>query len=228
MGNLLDCSVAVPLPSTDPPSDPPEADGPPALIVAGPSGVGKGTLIAMLMKAYPDAFAFSVSHTSRPPRKGEKDGVNYNFSDVPTMKQMIERGEFIEHAEVCGKYYGMSFESVEAVRLSGKICLLDIDLHGCRMCRAAGLRGKYLFLLAPSMEELERRLRGRGTEDTATLQRCLASAASEIDALEETGLFDHSVVNDNVEACYKQIVGLLQPTIDSLAASSAEHISSSS
>ena len=182
----------------------------------------------MLMKAYPDAFGFSVSHTSRAPRPGEKDGVNYNFSDVPAMTKMIEQGRFIEHADVFGKYYGTSFEAVEAVRALGKICILDIDVQGCRSCRAAGLRGKYLFLLAPSMEELERRLRGRGTEDEETLQRRLATAAAEIDALQETGLFDHSIVNDDVEACYKQIEGLLLPTIESLSAASAAHISSSS
>ena len=218
MGNILDCTTDAPIPSAQQPEDVPvEASrGPPAFIVAGPSGVGKGTLIAKFMKNYPQTFGFSVSHCSRAPRPGEIDGVNYHFTDVVTMQEMIASGKFIEHAEVFGKYYGTSFEAVEAVQKLGKICILDIDVQGCRSCRAAGLKGKYIFLLAPSLEELERRLRGRGTEDEETLQRRLASAASEIEAVQETGLFDQAIVNDDIDDCYNQVEGMMRKVIESI------------
>ena len=136
-----------------------------------------------------------------------------NFSDVPTMKKMIAADKFIEHAEVHGKYYGTSFASVETVQATGKICILDIDVQGCRSCRAAGLKGKYIFLRPPSIEELERRLRGRGTEKEEAIVKRLAGAQGEIDASAEDGLFDQTITNDDLEDCFNQVNGLLAQAI---------------
>jgi guanylate kinase len=97
------------------------------VVFCGPSGVGKGTLIEMLMKRFPnDQFGFSVSHTTRLPREGEVDGVHYNFTTVDAIKKEIAEGKFIEYAEVHGKYYGSSVEAVESVQKDGKVCVLDI------------------------------------------------------------------------------------------------------
>jgi len=110
------------------------------VVVCGPSGVGKGTLIEMLMKRFPnEQLGFSVSHTTRPPRDGEKDGVHYNFTTVDQMKKDIADGKFIEYAEVHGKYYGTSIEAVQSVQKSGKICILDIDVQGAEKVKKSSL-----------------------------------------------------------------------------------------
>jgi hypothetical protein len=102
---------------------------PTPVVIAGPSGVGKGTLIGKLLQAFPGAFGFSVSHTTRAPRPGEVDGKDYHFTTLPLMEAAIARGEFLEHAKVHGNYYGTSFAAVKDVAGAGKICLLDIDIQ---------------------------------------------------------------------------------------------------
>lgn len=99
------------------------------LVVAGPSGVGKGTLIDKLLKEHPNLFGFSVSHTTRAPRPGEVDGKSYHFTTVPEMEAGIAKGLFLEHASVHGNFYGTSFEAVNRVSQAGKICILDIDVQ---------------------------------------------------------------------------------------------------
>jgi len=102
------------------------------VVICGPSGVGKGTLLTRLIQAHPDRFGFCVSHTTRAPRPGEVDGVHYHFCDTAQMEEAIRRGEFLEHARVHANIYGTSISAVEAVSRAGKTCLLDIDV------RAAG------------------------------------------------------------------------------------------
>mmetsp|Transcript_34014 Transcript_34014/g.53007 ORF Transcript_34014/g.53007 Transcript_34014/m.53007 type:complete len:184 (+) Transcript_34014:170-721(+) len=164
-----------------------------ALIMAGPSGVGKGTLIEKLKKEFESSFGFSVSHTTRAPRPGEENGVHYHFTDVETVQKEIDEGKFLEHANVHGNIYGTSKAAVQKVGKDGKICILDIDVQGCRACRKANLEGIYVFVEPPSMEELEKRLRGRGTETEEKVLKRLANAKGEIDAKDEDGLFDHKV-----------------------------------
>jgi guanylate kinase len=130
-------------------------------VIAGPSGVGKGTLINMLLKKYPNIFGFSVSHTTRSPREGEVEGVSYYFTSKEKMQQEIEQGLFLEHANVHGNFYGTSKIAVKKVQEQEKICILDIDIQGVQQVKASGIQGKYLFISPPSMEELEQRLRGR-------------------------------------------------------------------
>jgi guanylate kinase len=185
------------------------AKSPNAVVIAGPSGVGKGTLIERLRAEYPDKFGFSVSHTTRAPRPGEVDGIHYNFTTVPDIQAAIAAGAFIENAEVHGKYYGTSVAAVEAVRAEGKICILDIDVQGCRLVRQKKLPATFVFVAPPSEAELERRLRGRGTEDEAAVVKRMTTAKVELEAMDEAGLFDKIIVNDNLDAAYRQLKTVL-------------------
>lgn len=157
-----------------------------ACVVTGPSGVGKSVLIKRLMSDVPGRVGFSVSHTTRDPRPGEVDGVDYHFVTRRTMENAIAAGEFVEHAQVHGNLYGTSMSAVQAVIQRGLVCLLDIDIQGAESVRQSRLhpRTSYVFLAPPSLEELERRLRGRGTETEERIQLRLGNARSELAELE--------------------------------------------
>lgn len=177
------------------------------VVFCGPSGVGKGTLIEMLQKRFPnDQFGFSVSHTTRPPREGEKDGVHYNFTTVEQMKKDIEEDKFIEYAEVHGKYYGTSVQAVESVQSNGKICILDIDVQGVKKVKASELEPLYLFISPPSMEELEKRLRGRGTENEEQVKTRIGNATKEMEYGQQAGNFDRVFVNADLKECFEDMV----------------------
>ncbi|XRB01287.1 guanylate kinase [Pycnococcus provasolii] len=180
------------------------------LVVCGPSGVGKGTIIELVMKAHASLFGFSVSHTTRQPRPGEEDGVHYHFRPLEEVQKAVDSGEFLEHANVHGNIYGTSKASVAKVTDSGRCCILDIDVQGARQVRAAlGNDAVFVFVKPPSMEELEARLRGRGTETEEQVKKRLGNAAGEIAAAEEalngSPLFDHVVVNTNLDAASKSV-----------------------
>lgn len=184
-----------------------EVESPRPVVFCGPSGVGKGTLIDMLMKRFPgDQFGFSVSHTTRAPREGEQDGVHYNFTTVDDIKKDIDAGKFIEYAEVHGKYYGTSVEAVESVKSSGKICVLDIDVQGAQSVKKSSLNPIYVFIAPPSMDELEKRLRGRGTESEEDMKKRLANAQGELDYGLEEGNFDRVFTNDDLEKTFEDLV----------------------
>ncbi|XP_076940819.1 guanylate kinase 2-like [Bidens hawaiensis] len=181
------------------------------IVVSGPSGVGKGTLINMLMKDFPTMFGFSVSHTTRAPRPKEQDGVHYHFTNKTVMEDEIKAGKFLEYASVHGNLYGTSIEAVEVVADSGKRCILDIDVQGARSVRASSLEAIFVFICPPSFEELEKRLRARGTETEELIQKRLNNAKAELDQGTSSDLFDHILVNDDLQACYerlKRILGL--------------------
>lgn len=191
--------------------------GPKAVVIAGPSGVGKGTLIEKLRQEFPKLFGFSVSHTSRAPREGEQDGIHYNFTTSESIIEDVAAGKFIEHAEVHGRHYGTSIAAVEKVRNDGRICILDIDVQGCRAARKKQLSATYLFIAPPSLQALESRLRGRGTESEDAIVTRLGNAASEIAAKDEVGLFDAVIVNDDLENAYVELKQVLN---DDIAAAS--------
>jgi guanylate kinase len=178
----------------------------PAIVVCGPSGVGKGTIISAVMKARPDMFGFSVSHATRQPRAGEEDGVHYNFTTVAEIEAAIARGDFIEYASVHGNYYGTSKAAVNKVAEQGKICILDIDVQGATSVKKSGLAAKYIFVLPPSMEELEKRLRGRGTDKEEAIVKRLANAAGEIAKTKEEGFFDLVITNSELELAISQFL----------------------
>jgi len=166
------------------------------LVICGPSGVGKGTIInELLNKKFSSIFDFTVSHTTRQPRQGEVDGIHYHFALYEEMKKDIRDEKFIEYAEVHGNYYGTSFESVRTVQLRGKAPLLDIDVQGVRSIKESGLPANFIFIAPPSLQVLEDRLRGRGTEDETSLLRRIGNASKEIDFGLADGNFDFIVTN---------------------------------
>ncbi|XP_057506705.1 guanylate kinase 2-like [Actinidia eriantha] len=184
-----------------------EAEKP--IVISGPSGVGKGTLICKLMKEFPSMFGFSVSHTTRAPRDKETDGVHYHFTDRSVMEEAIRDGKFLEFARVHGNLYGTSVEAVEVVADAGKRCILDIDVQGARSVRASSLDAIFIFVCPPSFEELEKRLRERATETEEQIQKRLQNARTELEQGQSPGLFDHILVNDDLETCYQSLKKLL-------------------
>ncbi|KAL9336316.1 hypothetical protein Peur_070804 [Populus x canadensis] len=179
------------------------------VVISGPSGVGKGTLISMLMKEFPSMFGFSVSHTTRAPRGMEKDGVHYHFTEQSIMEKEIKDGKFVEYASVHGNLYGTSIEAVEVVTDAGKRCILDIDVQGARSVRASSLEAILIFVCPPSMEELETRLRSRRTETEEQILNRLQNAEVEMEQGKSPGIFDHILYNDNLDDCYESLKKLL-------------------
>lgn len=174
------------------------------LIVCGPSGVGKGTIIAKFMEELGGDrhFGFTVSHTTRDPRVGEVDGIHYHFVDIEDMRRKLSKGAFLEHAEVHGNIYGTSWSSLRDVQKQGKHCLLDIDVQGVQRVKTIEtdiLKPKYLFIAPPSLEILEKRLVSRGTESPASLARRTQNAREEVEYGAQDGNFDAIVVNDSLE-----------------------------
>ncbi|XP_072980205.1 guanylate kinase 1-like [Typha angustifolia] len=184
-------------------------NGPKPIVISGPSGVGKGTLITKLMKEFPSTFGFSVSHTTRAPREKEIDGVHYHFTERNVMEKDISVGKFLESALVHGNLYGTSIEAVEAVTDAGKRCVLDIDVQGARSVRASSLEAVFIFICPPSFEELEKRLRARGTETEEQVQKRLRNARTELEQAKFPGLFDHFLVNDDLETCFENLKKIL-------------------
>ncbi|CCW63113.1 unnamed protein product, partial [Phytomonas sp. EM1] len=181
-----------------------------AIVLCGPSGVGKGTLLNRLLSDYKDRFAFSISHTTRGIREGEVDGRHYHFVPVEVMKEMERRGEFLEMCEVHGNFYGTSIAAVQAARKDGKVCIIEIDVKGAMKLHAreqdGSITARYLFLTAP-MEVLRDRLLLRGTESEALRQRRLETAKFELDFLEANpDLFSAVVVNDDLNMAYTRLV----------------------
>ncbi len=171
-------------------------------VITAPSGAGKTTLITRLRGEFPQV-RFSVSTTTRAPRPGEVHGRDYFFVDPPTFRGMVERGAFIEWAHIHGHDYGTTWEYVDAALAEGQELILDIDVQGFRaLRRALGDRANYVFIAPPSLETLERRLAGRGTETPESLALRLHNAREELRA---AGEFDFLVVNDELEAAWGEL-----------------------
>jgi guanylate kinase len=175
------------------------------LVIVGPSGVGKGTLITRLMNEFSTHFGFSVSHTTRNPREGEVHGVHYHFASHEEVRNGVSQGLFIEHAEVHGNIYGTSYTAVGQVQESGKICILDIDVQGMEAMKRTHLNPRTIFIAPPSHEELEKRLRGRGTESEENIQKRLANAHKELLHLSKDGAVHHTIVNDDLQEAYQKL-----------------------
>ncbi|KNB44000.1 guanylate kinase [Blastocystis sp. subtype 4] len=184
-------------------------------VLCGPSGVGKSTLIKMLMTEFPNSFGFSVSHTTRAPRGQEVDGVDYYFTKKEDMEKEIAEGKFIEHANVHGNIYGTSFESVMRVVNNHKICILDIDVQGVQQVMKSGMKAEFVFIKPPTFEELARRLRGRGTDAPEAIELRLKNCQHELEMAETLG-FTHVIVNNNLEEAYQQLRAIVLPTIEKM------------
>ncbi len=171
------------------------------IVLTGPSGVGKGTLMRSLLQRHPELY-YSVSATTRAPRPGEVDGKNYYFISRSKFEQLVAQGEFLEWAEFAGNYYGTPREAVLSQVQSGKLVVLEIELEGARQVRASFPQALSLFILPPSFEELERRIRGRGQDSEEAIARRLQRAKQEIQAADE---FDIQIVNDDFETALNAI-----------------------
>jgi guanylate kinase len=187
------------------PSVPSEEHRKRPVVVCGPSGVGKGTLIGRLLNDHPDQFGFSVSHTTRAPRPGEQHGVHYYFVEPAEMEAMIARGEFVEYARVHSHVYGTSHAGVRAVSDAGKTCVLDIDVQGATLVKKTSLDALFIFIAPPSMSELEKRLRGRSTETDEQISLRLGAAQKEMASLELSGFYDAVIINDDLEGAYARL-----------------------
>jgi guanylate kinase len=172
-------------------------------VLAGPTAVGKGTVAADIRRRYPLIW-LSVSLTTRPPRPGERDGVHYHFVDKADFDRQVESGELLEWARVHGRHwYGTPRRPVEEVLVAGRPALLEIDLQGARQVRDSMPGAFFVFLKPPSLDELVRRLVGRGTESAEERERRLHTAEVEMAAEAE---FDVTIVNDNVQRATDELV----------------------
>ncbi len=184
------------------------------IILSAPSGAGKTTLahaLAKRMAAQGLRMAFSVSYTTRAPRPGEKDGVDYHFVDDATFGAMVERGEFLEHAGVFGRSYGTGRAATEDMLAKNDWLILDIDWQGARQVRAQWPQVRSIFIEPPSLPELRRRLEGRGQDDAATIEARMAQAESEMSHADE---FDLRIVNDDLPTALAALErALTSPTL---------------
>jgi len=175
------------------------------IVVSGASGTGKGTVCKKILADLP-AVAYSISATTRAPRPGEVDGKEYYFISRDEFKAWIDDGKFLEYAEVYGNYYGTPLNKIEERLKCGEDILLEIDVQGALNVKRKMPEGIYIFLLPPSLEELRRRIEGRGTETPESLKRRLANAVAEIQIGRE---YDYAVVNDSVDNAAAQIKAIL-------------------
>ena len=174
------------------------------LVLSGPSGVGKGTLYKMLFQRHPETFTLSVSHTTRKPRPGEQEGVDYFYVSMEEFESLIDAEGFVEHAKFGSNRYGTSKQTIADQSAKGKVVVLDIEIEGVKQVRQSSIDARYVFVLPPSIQELESRLRGRGTESEDSIRQRLDRATAEI-AFAEEGGFDKLIRNDDLETAYKEL-----------------------
>ena len=176
------------------------------IVISGFSGAGKGTLVRELLDRY-DEYALSVSMTTREPRPGERDGVEYFFTDRAHFEETIARDGLVEYAQYCDNYYGTPRAYVEEQLSAGRNGILEIEIQGALKIKKKFPESLLLFVTPPSAAELDRRLRGRGTESEEVIARRLARAAEESEGMEA---YDYIVVNDRLEECAEEIHMLVE------------------
>lgn len=174
--------------------------------IAAPSGGGKTSLVRTLLER-DDSLRLSISHTTRPPRPGESDGIDYHFIDEPAFEKLVEAGAFLEHARVFDHSYGTGREAVREQLDQGHHVLLDIDWQGVRQLRAAFPDCCSVFILPPSLEVLRHRLSRRGQDSSEVIERRMRDARAEISHWDE---FDYVVVNDDFEAAVEELQAIIR------------------
>ena len=172
------------------------------IVVTGPSGVGKGTLLKKLLQQYPDRLLFSISATTRSPRSGEENGREYFFWNREEFEQKRDAGEFLEWAEYAGNLYGTPRPPIKQAIALGQIVLLEIELKGARQVAKSFPTAKRIFIAPPSMEILEERLRQRSTDSDEQIAKRLHHAKLEVAAADE---FNITIVNDDLEIAIEQL-----------------------
>ncbi len=170
-------------------------------VISGPSGAGKSVLIQRILQDLP-SIRFSVSSTTRAPRPGEVDGVNYHFLSRDQFQHDIDTGRFLEHAQFSGNFYGTNRHEIEEAAKAGHDLLLDIEVQGARQLQEKGVEAVYIFVIPPSFAELERRLRSRNTESEAAIERRLKQASDDVSHLHQ---YQFVIVNDNLEEAYSRL-----------------------
>lgn len=175
-------------------------------VVSAPSGAGKTTLCHQIIDFFPE-LRQSVSFTTRAMRSGEVDGVDYHFVDVDSFKAMIAGNAFAEWAQVHGNYYGTALETLQKARNEGRDLLLDIDFQGADQLRQTTSAAVYIFIAPPGFDELERRLRGRGTDSEAVIAQRIENARLEIAA---ACRYDYLIVNDHLEQAFSDLKAVIR------------------
>ena len=177
------------------------------LIISGPSGSGKSTLLGRLLKEENDLY-FSISSTTRAPRQGETEGVNYYFINKDEFKKGIDAGEFLEWAFVHGNYYGTSLKPVLKALEEGKIAIFDIDVQGFNIAKSKFAQNiTSVFITTASKNELKSRLQNRGTDSAQTIEKRLINAVGEMEHILE---YDYFLINDDLQNCYENLRGILR------------------
>ena len=177
------------------------------LIISGPSGSGKSTLLNRLLKEENDLY-FSISSTTRVPRQGETDGVNYYFTSEDEFKKGIDADEFLEWACVHGNYYGTSLKPVLKALKEGKIAIFDIDVQGFNIAKSKFAKNiTSVFITTASKNELKSRLQNRGTDSAETIEKRLINAVGEMEHILE---YDYFLINDDLQNCYENLRGILR------------------
>ena len=174
-------------------------------VISAPSGTGKTTVVERLVQMCP-GLARSRSYTSRKARAGERDGVDYNFIDRPAFEALVAKDGFLEWADVFGNLYGTGREDTEALLASGADVVLVIDVQGARQVRSRLHEAVAIFILPPSFEVLERRLRGRCQDEETAIRRRLTTARAEVGAVDE---YDFVVINDELERCVGELCSIV-------------------
>ncbi|GAC1489188.1 MAG: guanylate kinase [Solirubrobacteraceae bacterium] len=180
------------------------------IVITGPSGVGKGTLIRSLRARHPE-IALSVSATTREPRPGERDGVDYHFLEPEEFERRVREGEFVEHATYSGRRYGTLRAELEQRSRGASAVLLEIEVQGARQVRESLPEAVQVFIAPPSVSALRERLVGRGTDDAAAVEQRMRVAEQELEARAE---FPHVIVNDRLEKAVGELDAIVAGTMD--------------
>jgi guanylate kinase len=186
------------------------ADSPKVFVITGPSGVGKGTLIRGLLERMPE-LELSVSATTRPPRPGEQDGVEYHFLTPERFEDRVKAGDFVEHANYSGNRYGTLRSDLERRLAQGAGVVLEIEVQGARQVRSAVPEAVAVFIAPPSRDALRARLVGRGTDSSEQVDERLKTGENELEAQPE---FAHVVVNDRLEQATDELVSIVRAAMD--------------
>lgn len=175
------------------------------VVLSGPSGVGKGTVCSVLRQKMPELI-YSVSATTRSPRQGEMDGVNYFFKTREQFEELIAKDAMLEYAEYVGNYYGTPREFVDKMIADGKDVILEIEVQGALKVKQKFSEGVFIFLLPPSLDELKQRIKGRGTETESVIDHRMSVAEQEIALLRH---YDYAVINDEIDAACHRIQSII-------------------
>ncbi|CAI2380616.1 unnamed protein product [Moneuplotes crassus] len=187
------------------------------LVVVGPSGVGKGTLIQKVFDRYVDKFSFSVSYTTRAPRPGEENGVHYHFIEQEQFQKMEDEDGFIESCDVHTKKYGTAVCELDRIKKEKRIPVLDIDVQGASKVHSKGIASLFIFVKpidSDNLDEIRKvlseRLHGRGTENEEQIQGRVDKAAGEIEAFQKSSFFNYTLVNDDLEKAAQRFFEILE------------------